>query len=81
MYRCDSVRCSCSTEVLRVLQRSAKGREAAREGRGERESVVCCLGVCSFAAHLEARRDLVDGASPVAKSQFFLFVFFFYQGS
>ncbi|KAI9533610.1 hypothetical protein NQZ68_021145 [Dissostichus eleginoides] len=36
VYRCDSVRCSCSTDVLRVLQRSANGKEGVREGRRER---------------------------------------------
>lgn len=30
--RCDSVRGSCSTVAPRVLQRSARGREAVREG-------------------------------------------------
>lgn len=30
VHRCDSVRCSCSTEVLRLLQRSAKEREGQR---------------------------------------------------
>lgn len=33
---CDSVRCSCSTEVLRVLQQSLK-KERGRERGGERE--------------------------------------------
>ncbi|CAB1438491.1 unnamed protein product [Pleuronectes platessa] len=55
--RCDSVRCSCSTEVL---QRSAKERGSKREGggqeeerEGERERGACTAW--EFAADLEAR--------------------------
>lgn len=48
VFRCDSVRCSCPTEVLRLLQRSAKEREGPRRGgrgRRQREFGQLCMRI------------------------------------
>lgn len=61
VFRCDSVRCSCPTEVLRLLQRSAKEREGGTD-RGGEEGDADRRSLYSFAADLRAGMDRRDGA-------------------